>query len=80
METEVLAQYGIIGLVLLWFMYRLEKILTTQTKAINNQSLVMISVIDVISRCPSTKGSKNGNKIKEEEMEKIKTSILKATT
>ena len=78
MELEILAQYGIVGIVLLWFMYRLEKILTMQTKAVNNNSKVMIHVVEVIATCPAAKGSSNGKKLRDKALDNLKNEIKQA--
>lgn len=77
MSPEQFAQFGIVGLVLFWFMWRSEKKTEQLTKAINNQTIIMMSVIDVIASCPNNNA--DGKRIKSEELQKIKTEILKTT-
>jgi hypothetical protein len=80
MGLELLIQYGAIGTVLIWFMYRNEKNIKSLTDAINNhltssinnQSKTNLLMIDVISKCPS-----NGGKIRRGEINSLKKEIDK---
>lgn len=48
LDPSILIQYGVLGIVLLWFMFRLEKKLDRHTSVIND--LVESIALDVISR------------------------------
>lgn len=41
-----ITEYGIIGVVLAWFMLRMEKIIISNTNAINSMSLVIQKLCD----------------------------------
>lgn len=77
MESEIiktLAGQGILGVILIWFMFRLEKKLSDNTKSNNNISLVLLHMVDAVSNCPNN--SSNGGTIKKQQIEKLKEDIL----
>jgi hypothetical protein len=77
MGSEQLVQFGAMGIVLAWFMFRNEKKTEGLTKAINNQTKVMIYLVDVISGCPNNSSGTNGNKLRASEFNKIKEEVLR---
>lgn len=71
---DVLLQFGAVGAVLLWFMSRYEKKAAETTKALNNNTLAVIYLIEVISGCPNNNST--NNPIRAEEIKNIKQQIL----
>lgn len=78
METaEPLLQFGIAGAVLFWFMYRYDNTVKSLTKALNNNTKVMVYLIDAVSDCP-TKSVTNGKRIRQDELAKLKEEVANA--
>jgi len=44
MALEQFAQYGVIGLVLFWFMWRNEAVITRLTTAVDNNTLALVKL------------------------------------
>lgn len=47
-----LAQFGIVGLILAWFMLRMEQIITKNSESIAELNKTLIKVEAVIRKCP----------------------------
>ena len=79
---EPFLQYGAIGIVLAWFMFRSEKKTEALTTAINNSNKVVLCLIDAVSGCPTNSNSKDGantgRQIRTEQLNAIKEEILRA--
>ncbi len=79
---EPFIQYGAIGLVLAWFMFRSEKKTEALTKAINNSNKVVLCLVEAVSGCPnntnSNENAMTGRRIRTEQLNAIKEEILKA--
>lgn len=80
MEQTIL-QYGAIGAMLVWFMYRDFKTTEKQVEAqnnnarvINNQNKIMLAMIDTISQCPSN-GTNPDNVLRKKELDRLKNEV-----
>ena len=56
---DVLFQYGAIGACLVYFMYDKVKFQGAITKTVENNTIVMTKVYEVMSHCKNTKAKKN---------------------
>jgi len=78
METEIiktLIGQGVMGIILVWFMFRNEKKAEEITKALNNNSMVMLHLIETVASCPQNKNG-NGSVLKKQQLERLKEDIL----
>lgn len=77
---DQLFQYGVIGIVLAWFMLRSEQKTDALTKALNNSNKVVLCLVEAVSGCPGNANSDGatGKKIRQDQIESIKEDILKA--
>lgn len=71
-EKELI-QYGAMGIMLLYFMWRDSKMKDRLATNMNQTNKILLLLIDVVSSCPS---NVNGRAIRNEEINKIKEEVF----
>ena len=71
---QTLLNAGVLGVLVAWFMFRSEKKTDGVTKALNNNNLLIIYLIETIANCPTN--TTKSSKIRDTELSKIKESVL----
>jgi len=71
---QTLANAGVLGAVVLWFMLRSEKRTDNLTKALNNNNLLVVYLIETVANCPNNTTA--ASSMRDEQMARIKQEIL----